>query len=109
VIASAHFGKRLTRRLSSRKSLQHILAFSHTRKAFAAVDDSFVVPILTTMKAVGFSFPAAMPQLRPRCEQISRSGIGNAPNAWNGVAVGADGRPGLMLSAPDEQAAIEGV
>ena len=73
-----------------------------------AVDDVFVVPVPLKMKATGFfragSNAAIAPELR---ESLTRR-LGNATNAWNAVAVGANGRPGLVLNAADEDAAIEG-
>jgi class 3 adenylate cyclase len=73
-----------------------------------AVDDVFVVPIPTTMKAVGFFRAAgnAAIALDAREDVIRR--IGNAARGWNAVAVGATGRPGLMLEAANERAAIDG-
>ena len=73
-----------------------------------AVDDVFVVPVPLKMKATGFfragSNAAIAPELR---ESLTRR-LGNATNAWNAIAVGANGRPGLVLNAADEDAAIEG-
>jgi adenylate cyclase len=71
-----------------------------------AVDDSFVVPVPMTMKAVGF-FQAATanaiaPELRADLAQRLANGSG-----WPAVAAGAGGQVGLMTAA-NEQAAVDG-
>jgi class 3 adenylate cyclase len=73
-----------------------------------AVDDVFVVPIPTTMRAVGFFRAAGNPTIALDARQDVIRRIGNAASGWNAVAVGAGGRPGLMLKAANEQAAIDG-
>jgi class 3 adenylate cyclase len=73
-----------------------------------AVDDVFVVPIPTTMKVVEFFRPGSNAAIAvEEREEVTRR-IGNAPGGWNAVAVGASGRPGLGLSASNEQAATDG-
>jgi hypothetical protein len=47
---------------------------------------------------------AIAPELR---DSLTRR-LGNATNAWNAIAVGANGRAGVVLNAADEDGAIEG-
>ena len=72
-----------------------------------SIDDTFVVPIPTTMKVAGFfrtSNTAIVPEAR---EDVTRR-LGSSAGGWNAVAVGAGRRPGLMLKAANEQEAIDG-
>jgi hypothetical protein len=73
-----------------------------------AVDDSFVVPIPITMKVTGFFHIAGNVQIALDQQAALARRFGNATNAWNGVAVGVGGNPGLILNAANEQAAIDG-
>ncbi|MGD0023456.1 MAG: toll/interleukin-1 receptor domain-containing protein [Xanthobacteraceae bacterium] len=73
-----------------------------------AVDDSFVVPIPVTMKVTGFFHVSSNPMISSEAQDALARRFGNATNAWNGVAVGANGSPGLILNAANEQDAIEG-
>jgi class 3 adenylate cyclase len=73
-----------------------------------AVDDVFVVPIPTTMKAVGFFRAAGNAAIAPEAREDVIRRIRNAASGWNAVAVGASGRPGLMLKAANEQDAVDG-
>jgi len=73
-----------------------------------AVDDSFVVPIPTTMKVTGFFHLSSNTMMSPEARDTLVRRFGNATNAWNGVAVGATGRAGFILNAANEQDAIDG-
>jgi Caspase domain/PAN domain len=73
-----------------------------------ALDDNFVVPIPTTMKPVGFFHPGTNPQISPELRDSLARRLSGATNAWNAVAVGSNGRPGVMLNGTDEQDAIAG-
>ena len=73
-----------------------------------AVDDVFVVPIPLKMKASGFFLAGSNVAIAPELRESFTRRLGTATNAWNGIAVGANGRPGLVLNATDEDAAIEG-
>jgi hypothetical protein len=73
-----------------------------------AVDDTFVVPIPTTMKAVGIFHPSSNSRITPELREPLAQRLANATNAWNAVAVGAAGRLGLKLNAAGEQDAITG-
>jgi class 3 adenylate cyclase len=72
-----------------------------------AIDNDLVVPVPTTMKAVGFfqAASAAAIALDLRDDVARRLGNGNA---WTAVAAGAGGQAGVMLKADSEQAAIDG-
>jgi adenylate cyclase len=73
-----------------------------------AVDDVFVVPVPSLMKAIGFFKAAANPSiLAAEREEIVRQ-LADAQSGWNAVAVGTSGRPGLGLKANTEQDAING-
>jgi hypothetical protein len=68
-----------------------------------ALDDAIVVPIPTTMKAVGlFRTSSNAPELRE--ELVQR--LGSAPGGRSAVAVGASGRTGIALKAATEQDAV---
>ena len=73
-----------------------------------AIDDLFVVPVPLKMKATGFFFAGSNVAIAPELRDSLTRRLGNATNAWNAIAVGANGRPGLVLNAADEDAAIEG-
>ena len=73
-----------------------------------AIDDSFVVPIPTTMKVTGFFHLSSNMMISPEARDTLARRLGNATNAWNGIAVGASGRAGLTLNAANEQDAIDG-
>jgi class 3 adenylate cyclase len=73
-----------------------------------AVDDAFVVPIPTTMKVVGLFHATSHPALAPEARDDIARRLGNATSGWSAVAVGASGRPGLMLRAASERNATEG-
>jgi hypothetical protein len=73
-----------------------------------AVDDVFVVPIPLKMKASGFFLAGSNVAIAPELRESFTRRLGTATNAWNGIAVGVKGIPGLVLNATDEDAAIEG-
>jgi hypothetical protein len=72
-----------------------------------AVDDKFVVPIPTTMKAVGFFRPGSDATLAADARDDVARKLANTPGGWNAVAVGTNGQPGMALKAPNEQAALD--
>ena len=73
-----------------------------------AIDDSFVVPIPTTMKVTGFLHLSSNMMISPEARDTLVRRLGNATNAWNGIAVGANGKAGLTVNAANEQDAIDG-
>ncbi|HZP77218.1 MAG TPA: adenylate/guanylate cyclase domain-containing protein [Pseudolabrys sp.] len=73
-----------------------------------AVDDVFVVPIPSSMKPTGLFHAASDTAINADMREDVARRLANAPNAWNAVAVGAAGVPGVKLKASDEDDAIEG-
>jgi class 3 adenylate cyclase len=73
-----------------------------------AVDDAFAVPIPTTMKAVGLFRAAGNATIVPEARDDVARRLGGAASGWSAVAVGASGRPGLMLHAGSENEAVDG-
>ena len=73
-----------------------------------AVNESFVVPITTTMKIKGFFQARDNPALAPDAREAVARRIGNDLGGWSAVAAGAAGRAGLGTKATSEQAAIDG-
>jgi class 3 adenylate cyclase len=71
-----------------------------------AVDDVFVVPVPSLMKALGFFHPATNPSIVADARDDVVRRLADATTGWNAVAVGAQGRPGLGLKASSEQNAI---
>ncbi|HUC49392.1 MAG TPA: adenylate/guanylate cyclase domain-containing protein [Xanthobacteraceae bacterium] len=71
-----------------------------------AVDNNFVVPIPTIMKATGFFRPAGADAIAPGLREEVARRLGNG-GGWTAVAAGAAGRAGVAVHAAGEQAAIE--
>jgi hypothetical protein len=75
--------------------------------AIVAVDDVFVVPVPRAVKVTGFFAARGNNLIAPEWREVLAGRLEQAPNAWNGIAVGASGRPGLVLGALNEQDAIK--
>ncbi len=73
-----------------------------------AVDDTFVIPIPTLAKVVGFYRPDALVGVQPDARDEVARRLAAAPNSWNAVAVGADGHVGIAVSADSERSAFDG-
>jgi hypothetical protein len=73
-----------------------------------AVDNVFVVAVPETMKPVALFHPATETSIAADARSVVASRLANATSGWNAVAVGGGGRPGVMLRAASEQAAVEG-
>jgi adenylate cyclase len=73
-----------------------------------AVDDVFVVPVPTIMKATGFFRPTDNPSIAADARADVTHQFADASSGWNAVAVGSSGRPGLALKAVSEQDAVNG-
>ena len=71
-----------------------------------AVNDSFVVPITTTMKATGFFQTRDNLALAPDAREAVARRIASERGGWSAVAAGAAGRAGVSTKATSEQAAI---
>lgn len=72
-----------------------------------AVNDSFVVPITTTMKITGFFQTRDNPALAPDLREHVANRLTNQRGGWSAVAAGTAGRAGLGAKALSEQAAID--
>jgi hypothetical protein len=67
-----------------------------------AVDESFVVPVPSTLKVIRFFHAAnSSPIAADARDDVARK-FADASTGWNAVAVGVSGRPGLALKATDE-------
>jgi len=71
-----------------------------------ALNDTFVVPIPTSLKITGFFKAAGNTMISADARDDVARRLADASIGWNAVAVGAAGRPGLGLKAATEQAAI---
>jgi class 3 adenylate cyclase len=71
-----------------------------------AIDNDFVVPVPTTMKATGFFQAATSNAIAPELRADTTRRLGNG-TAWPAVAAGAGGQVGIMTAA-NEQAAVDG-
>jgi adenylate cyclase len=71
-----------------------------------AVDDTFVVPVPTTLKVIGFFRADRNPSIAADAREDVARKLADASSGWNAVAVGASGRPGLSLKAASETNAV---
>ena len=90
---------------SVRRNLESCGAFVGVPCMIVAIDETFVVPVPTLMKATGFFHPTTDSSIVDARDDIVRK-VAEASSGWNAVAVGAQGRPGLGLKAASEQNAI---
>jgi adenylate cyclase len=91
---------------STRRSLENCGATLGVACMAIAVDDVFVVPVPSVMKATGFFRPATNASIVADARDDVVRQLAEATSGWNAVAVGAAGRPGLGLKAASEQNAI---
>jgi class 3 adenylate cyclase len=91
---------------SVRRILETCGAIVGTACMIVAVDDAFVVPVPTTLKAIGFFRADRHPSIAADARDDVARKLADAPGGWNAVAVGTSGRPGLALKAAKEQAAV---
>jgi adenylate cyclase len=71
-----------------------------------ALDDTFVVPVPTTSRAIGFFRADRTPSIAADARDDVTRKLADASSGWNVVAVGSSGRPGLALKAASEQSAV---
>jgi adenylate cyclase len=91
---------------SVRRNLETCGAVVGVACMVVVIDDVFVVPVPTLMKAVGFFHAANNASIAAdQRDDVARQ-LANASTGWNAVAVGSAGRPGLSLKAASEQDAI---
>ncbi|MBP1097448.1 adenylate/guanylate cyclase domain-containing protein [Bradyrhizobium diazoefficiens] len=90
---------------SARRALESCGAIAGVACMIVAVDDNFVVPIPTLLRITGFFHAASNASIvaDARDEVVRKLADGMG---WNAVAVGTAGRPGLGLTAADEQTAV---
>jgi class 3 adenylate cyclase len=93
---------------AARRSLELCATRAGAACVIVAVDEAFVVPIPSTMKAVGLFRAAGNPAIAPEARDDVARRLGSATSGWSAVAVGASGRCGLMLRAASERDAIDG-
>jgi class 3 adenylate cyclase len=91
-----------------RRALESCGAIAGVPCMIIALNESFVVPIPTTLKVTGFFKVAGNGVISPETRDDVARQIAEATSGWNAVAVGAAGRPGLGLKAASEQAAVNG-
>jgi hypothetical protein len=91
-----------------RRSLERCGFVAGTTCMIVAVDDTFVVPIPTTMKPIGLFRPTSTLAIAPESREDLERRLGVATGGWRAVAVGPSGRPGLSLRARSEQEAVNG-
>ena len=73
-----------------------------------AIDDVFVVPIPTMMKAVGFFQTTGNTLIAPGSRDNVARRLATGTRGWSAVATGANGLAGVVPDAGSEQSAIEG-
>jgi adenylate cyclase len=73
-----------------------------------AVNDVFIVPVPTIMKATGMFHPADDPSIAGDARDDVVRQLAEASTGWNAVAVGSSGRPGMAVRAASEQDAVNG-
>jgi len=91
---------------SARRVLETCGAVVGVACMIVAADDVFVVPVPTTLKAIGFFRPDRNPSIANDARDDLVRKLADATSGWNAVAVGTAGRPGLGLKASSEQNAV---
>jgi hypothetical protein len=91
-----------------RRALEICGGFAGFPCMIVALDDVFVVPIPTKMKPVGIFHADSSSAIVPQEREGVALRLRKAKTGWNAVAVGAGGRPGLMLNAKNESDAVDG-
>ena len=72
-----------------------------------AVDDTFVIPIPTLARVVGFYRREGLVGVKSNvADEVARR-LAEAPNAWNAIAIGADGNVGIATRADSERSALD--
>ena len=91
---------------AARRTLEGCASVTGVPCMVVALDDVFVVPVPTTLKAIGFFQAATNSSIASEAKADVVRRLSNAPTGWNAVAVGISGRPGLALQASNEQDAV---
>ncbi len=72
-----------------------------------ALDDSFVVPIPKTMKAINFFRPATNSFVAANEREFLARRYAGAPKGWSAVAASINGKTGAVFGAESEDAAVK--
>jgi class 3 adenylate cyclase len=89
-----------------RRTLESCGAIAGAPCMIVAVDDLFVVPVPTIMRASGFFRASDNSSIAADARDDVAHQLAQASSGWNAVAVGSSGRPGLALKAASEQDAV---
>jgi class 3 adenylate cyclase len=89
-----------------RRTLESCGAIAGAPCMIVAVDDVFVVPVPTIMKASDFFRVGDDSSIAADARDDVARQLAQASSGWNAVAVGSSGRPGLALKAASEQDAV---
>src|SRR5262245_29566138 len=106
--AYAHFTGQTSQDEAMRRALEYCGSNSGISCLVVAVENVFVVAIPETMKPVAMFHPTTESSIAADARSVVAGRLANAISGWNAVAVGGSGRPGVMLRAASEQAAVEG-
>jgi hypothetical protein len=90
-----------------RRSLE-ICAWAGTACIIVAVDDRFVVAIPRTMRATAIFSARSDTAIAADARERVATQLANATRGWSAVAVGDNGRPGVILGVATEQEAVSG-
>jgi hypothetical protein len=104
----AYFNGQTSQDEAMRRALEYCGNTSGIPCLVLAIDNVFVVAIPETMKAVALFHPMTESSIAADARSVVAGRLANAISGWNAVAVGGSGRPGVMLRAASEQAAVEG-
>jgi class 3 adenylate cyclase len=107
-LGGVHFYSQETVEEAARRALESCGGSAGVPCMVVGVDDAFVVPIPTTMKAVSFFRPTSSAVIAPSLREELAQRLGNASGGWSAVAVGAGEHVGVALKAANERAAIDG-
>ena len=91
---------------SERRTLESCGALAGAACMIVAIDDTFVVPVPTTSRAIGFFRADRDPSIAADARDDVARKLADALSGWNVVAVGSAGHPGLALKAASEQSAV---
>ncbi|WP_315723628.1 MULTISPECIES: adenylate/guanylate cyclase domain-containing protein [unclassified Bradyrhizobium] len=91
-----------------RRNLEACGAQAGTACLIVALDDAFVVPVPTVMKATGFFHAASHTAIAAEARDEVPRRLAGAASGWNAIAVGTAGRPGYGLNGDREETAIGG-
>jgi adenylate cyclase len=91
---------------SMRRSLEMCGASIGMACMIVALDDMFVVPAPTTMKAIGFFQAQRNTMIAADARDDVTRKLADASSGWSAVAIGAAGKPGLALRTVDEPTAV---